>query len=129
MARPPPLAQGRLLLRRKEKHRAGGALWGQSKSVGEVGGDQLNQSVYRLFLVRTDGEQVDGRALGDAKGQDAEQALRIYAALFLLNKNGALELVRPLNEKRCRSCVQTYLVGYLNFLGIHYLIAPYSSDS
>ena len=76
---------------------------GRDNLVSKIGCDKLNQCGNSLFLIRAISDQVDGSALGDTQGQNAEQALRVYAALFLFYQDGRLELICLLNEKSCRA--------------------------
>ena len=76
---------------------------GRDNLVSKIGCDELYQCGNSLFLIRAVSDQVDRGALGDAKGQNAEQALGIYAALFLLHQDGRLELICLLNKKSCRA--------------------------
>ena len=76
---------------------------GRDNLVSKIGCDKLNQRGNSFFLIRAISDQVDGSALGNTQGQNAEQALSVYAALFLLYQDGRLELICLLNEKSCRA--------------------------
>ena len=80
--------------------------------------NQIAQGLDGLFLIRAVGDDGDSRALDDAQGQDAQQALGVDAALFLLDPDAALELVGLLDEEGRGSGMETdlivddYLFGY-----------------
>ena len=52
------------------------------------------------LLVGAIGDDADGGSAHDAQRQDAQKALSVHAALFLLDPDGRLELIGLLNKGR-----------------------------
>ena len=87
--------------------------------LGEVRIDESRQRCDRFFLIRAVRNDRDLGTLHDAEGQDAQKALGIDAALFLLDPDAALELVGFLDEKRRRSGMKAYLIVNDYFFAYH----------
>src|SRR5712692_5958081 len=78
----------------------------------EVTVDQVAQRRDGIVSMRAFGADDDGRALGDAEREDAEDALGVPRHAILEDLNpGVLESGRGLHEKRGRPRVQADLVG------------------
>ena len=81
-----------------------------NRLLGKAGADQLDQAVNCSLLIGTISNDANGGAADDAQAQDAEQRLRINAALLLLDPDGRLILVRLLDEELLKiicPCVST----------------------
>ena len=96
------------------------------KLLGETGIYQLYQAFHGSLLVGTVGDDADGGAAHDAQAQNAQQALGVNAALFLLNPDGRLVLVGLLNEEGSRTGMQADFVLNGNFFNKHDSFAPIS---
>ena len=71
------------------------------------------------LLVSAIGNDADGSTANDAQRQNAQQALSVHAALFLLDPDGRLELVSLLDKEGSRTSVQTNLIFNGNFFDVH----------
>ena len=87
--------------------------------LSEIRRNHLVESLNGLLLVGTISDQLDGGALHDAQGENAQQALGVDLALLLLDPDRALELIGLLNEEGSGSGVQTNLIVHDGFLTIH----------
>ena len=85
----------------------------------EAGLHQLDEAIDSSLLVCAIRDDADGGAAHDAQRQDAQQALSVHAALFLLDSDGRLELIGLLNKEGCRTGVQTNLIFNGNFFDVH----------
>ena len=90
----------------------------RNRLLGKARADQLDQTVYCSLLIGTISNDADGGAANDAQAQDAEQRLRVDAALLFLDPNGGLILVGLLDEEGSRTCVQTNLILNGNFFNV-----------
>ena len=109
-----------------------GAAWRRlfmvlGKLLGKVGGDHLVQGLHRFLLIGAIRNQLDGGALHDTQGQNAQQALCIHLPLILLHPDGALELVGLLDKERGRFGVQPNLIVNDRLLTIHTTVPSHSS--
>ena len=79
----------------------------------------LNQAFHKRFktvdsvyFIGTVCDNCDSSACCNTHGENAEQAFCAYAAIVLLNPNGAFIGICLLDEECCRSCVKTNAVFY-----------------
>ena len=91
----------------------------RNRLLGKARADQLDQAVYCSLLIGAISNDADGGAANDAQAQDAEQRLRVDAALLFLDPNGGLILVGLLDEEGSRTCVQTNLILNGNLFNVH----------
>ena len=87
--------------------------------LAEIVVHQVHQRGDSFLFISAVSDQGNGGALHDAQGQNAQQALGIDAAVFLLDSDAALELVGLLNKESSGSGMQTYLVVNSDLLCIH----------
>ena len=76
----------------------------------EVRVNQPSEGFDRFVLISAIRNNLHCGTFDNTEGQNAEQALRIHASLFLLNPDAALELVGLLDKERCGSGVKPNLV-------------------
>ena len=95
--------------------------WNQGKSnpLNTVQLALREQAIDRSLLISTVRNDADGSTTHDAQRQNAQQALCVHAALFLLDPNGRLELVCLLDKEGSRTSVQTNLIFNGNFFDVH----------
>ena len=72
-------------------------------------GTEAGNSRFFVSAVRND---ADADTADDAERQNAQEALAVYAALFLFDPDGRLEFVSLLDEESCRTCMKTDLIFY-----------------
>ncbi len=81
---------------------------------GKTGLHQTDQPIHRGFLIGAVGDDADVGAADNPQGQNAQQALRVDAALFLFHPDGGFEFIRLLDKKSRGTGVKANLILYQN---------------
>ena len=89
------------------------------KLLSKTGLDKAYQTVNSVVLVGTVSDDLNVHAAHDTKGKNTKERLCVNSSLFLLNPDGALELIGLLNKECSRTRMQTYLILNCYFINIH----------
>ena len=81
--------------------------------------EHIGQCLDCFFLIGALSNDADARALGDAHGQNAEQALGVDLAVFHLDPDAGLELVGLLDEVGSLTVIKAGFALYDGLLHVH----------
>ena len=86
---------------------------------GEAGFHQGDQAVHCAFFVGAVGDDADVGAADNPQGQNAQQALRVDAALLLFHPDGGFEFIGFLDKESRGTGMQPHLILNQHIFYIH----------